>query len=564
MKKFSKILSVALLVALVLSLGIANAFAAADTEHTITVKPLAGQKGTHVYSAYQVFAGLYDASKKNLSNITWGTGVDGDAVLEALKADTTHFQVPDTSEGHAENATVNAFKDASTAAAVAEILGTYATDGSDFAKAFSDVVGAKLTNAAGSATAQGSDSGTGNAAIKVKGDGYYFVKDTTLDENMPKGEARTDYILSVLADVEVYTKSSVTSSEKHVDDQNDSDANDNSTLKDSADYDIGDEVPYTISMTLPADFANYNKYEVVFYDDMSKGLTYKAGSAMIKYGDAAAVALEDPTNGTATYTDGHMYVWNLGDVRNNANLSAGKTITITYKAILNEFAVIGAAGNPNKMYVEFSNNPNGTGTGKTPDDINIAFTYKTVFNKVDAKDKKPLTGADFTLYKFVVSATGAATYNDVKGDWVNVTALHPGQDAKNPSKTISDYTKGNDTATNAKFTFSGLDAGVYKLEETTTPAGYNTIAPIVFTITAEHVLESDNPTLTSLTGANGAEFTMTRDTNNEDALTADVENGSGATLPSTGGIGTTIFYVVGGVLVLAAIILLVTKKRMSE
>ena len=76
--------------------------------------------------------------------------------------------------------------------------------------------------------------------------------------------------------------------------------------------------------------------------------------------------------------------------------------------------MIGSAGNPNKYKVEYSRNPNESGDGKpetgvTPDDTNIAFTYKTVFNKVDGNNK-PLTGADFTLYKWVKDESGKETY----------------------------------------------------------------------------------------------------------------------------------------------------------
>ena len=96
-----------------------------------------------------------------------------------------------------------------------------------------------------------------------------------------------------------------------------------------------------------------------------------------------------------------------------------------------------------------------------------------------------------------------------------------------------------------------------------TPAGYNTIAPIEFTVTAEHDVLSDNPALTSLSGnATTGELTFTSNTT-EGSLSADVVNKAGSVLPSTGGIGTTIFYVLGGVLVLAAVVPLVTKKRMS-
>ncbi|MGM9538975.1 MAG: SpaA isopeptide-forming pilin-related protein, partial [Candidatus Onthomonas sp.] len=113
------------------------------------------------------------------------------------------------------------------------------------------------------------------------------------------------------------------------------------------------------------------------------------------------------------------------------------------------------------------------------------------------------------------------------------------------------------------FTFSGLDDGDYRLTETTTPAGYNTIEDIYFTITAEHEIESDNPALTSLSGnVTTGEITFTSSTT-EGSLSTNVVNKAGSTLPETGGMGTTIFYVLGGILVVGAVVLLVTKKRMN-
>ena len=108
------------------------------------------------------------------------------------------------------------------------------------------------------------------------------------------------------------------------------------------------------------------------------------------------------------------------------------------------------------------------------------------------------------------------------------------------------------------FVWEGLDDGDYKLVETTTPAGYNSISDILFTISAEHEKSSDNPQLTSLTG--GDLFTGVVRTGQ---LTADIVNQAGNTLPSTGGMGTTIFYVVGSILVIGAVVLLVSKKRMN-
>ena len=151
----------------------------------------------------------------------------------------------------------------------------------------------------------------------------------------------------------------------------------------------------------------------------------------------------------------------------------------------------------------------------------------------DSEEYISLKGAGFTLYKKNASGTYVAVSGEIKG---------------------------NDMTT---FTFSGLDDGDYKLSETTTPAGYNTISDIEFTITAEHEINSDNPALTSLNGnVSSGVITFTPNTSGG-SLTTDVINQKGSTLPSTGGMGTTLFYIIGGVLVVGAAVLLIVKRRMS-
>ena len=148
-----------------------------------------------------------------------------------------------------------------------------------------------------------------------------------------------------------------------------------------------------------------------------------------------------------------------------------------------------------------------------------------------------MEGAGFTLYKKVPDTSKDEGYRwDAVGD--EITGV-------------------------TTFIFSGLDDGDYKLSETTTPNGYNTIDDVEFTVTAEHDVESDSPALTKLSGdatTGSLEFTSSTSAG---SLTTDVVNKKGSVLPSTGGMGTTILYVVGTILVLAAGILLVTKKRMD-
>ena len=239
-------------------------------------------------------------------------------------------------------------------------------------------------------------------------------------------------------------------------------------------------------------------------------------------------------------TTGDTFEVRFADLK-TTTARAGSVITVEYSATLNDQAVLGSTGNPNTMHVTYSNNPNddqGGESGKTPDDTVTVFTYKVVANKVTKNPayveggSEPeyisLKGAGFTLYKKNASGKYVAVGSEVKGDEMTT------------------------------FEWKGLDDGDYKISETTTPSCYNTIADIEFTITAVHDVTSVNPTLTSLTGGN--KFTGEVSTG---AVSADIENNTGSTLPETGGMGTTIFYVVGSILVLGAVVLLVTKKRMG-
>ena len=221
----------------------------------------------------------------------------------------------------------------------------------------------------------------------------------------------------------------------------------------------------------------------------------------------------------------------------SATVSADSKITVEFTAKLNEKAVIGSAGNPNEAKLEFSNNPyDEKDHTSTPWDKVTVFTYKIIANKVNEKGVA-LDGAGFTLYKYV------------KGEYVPV----------------SNEIKGVTT-----FTFSGIDAGKYKLVETTVPTDYNKAPDLEFEVVATYDTNSADPTLTKLEVKNsegqvisGENMTFTV---NEKAgsVTTDVVNKSGTELPSTGGIGRTIFYVVGGTVMAAAAILLVVKRRMKN
>ena len=513
MKHIKKLAS--LLLALVMALSLAvTAFADEPTTYSITINNSA--EG-HTYEAYQIFTGdlaTNEAGNKVLSNIVWGSGVS---------------EAGQTALGDA--------------AAKAETLKTEAD-----AKAFAKAVAPYLTTAAGSANTVTD----GKYVISGLAAGYYLVKDQ--DGSLTgDADAYTEYIIKVVSDTTATPKSSVPTVEKKVKDTNDS-TGVTSDWQDSADYDIGDSIPFQLKATLANNVSSYTTYKVVFHDTLSKGLTYNNDAKVYIDGtetNGFTVTATVNADGTTTLTV------SCDDVK---ALGAGNSsvITVEYTAKLNENAVLGSAGNPNEVYLEYSNNPNkseegNNETGETPKDVVIVFTYKTIINKVDSENK-PLTGAAFKLEKLIKGKDGAAdTWTTVKKFTVDETTT--------------------------SFTFSGLDDGQYKLTETKTPAGYNTIDPIYFVIEATHDVTADAPTLKTLnaylTDANGNKQTEMKDGESVNidlgtvdltagSITTTVVNKSGAQLPETGGIGTTIFYVLGGVLVLAAVVLLVTKKRMGN
>lgn len=502
MKQAKKIAGILLALVMVFALAVPAFANETPTTYTITINNSA--EG-HTYEAYQIFTG--DLSNGVLSNIVWGSSVS---------------EAGQTALGDA--------------AAKAETLKNEAD-----AKAFAKEVAPYLTTAAGSANTVTD----GKYVISGLAAGYYLVKDQ--DGSLTgDNDSYTEYIVKVVSNTTATPKSDVPTVQKKVKDINNSTDDAMTDWQDSADHDIGDSVPFQLKATLANNVSSYTTYKVVFHDTQSKGLTYNNDAKVYIDGtetNGFTVTSTVNADGTTTLTV------SCDDVK---ALGAGNSsvITVEYTATLNENAVLGSAGNPNEVYLEYSNNPNKSEkgdneTGNTPKDVVIVFTYKTIISKITknpdydpetegSKEYIPLTGAEFTLEK----------YNKETDKWEAITVVK------------------NDEGTT--FTFTGLDDGNYRLTETKTPAGYNSIDPIEFTVTAEHDVLSDNPALTSLSGnATTGELTFTSNTT-EGSLSANVVNKAGSTLPETGGVGTTIFYIAGGVLAVAAAILLVTKKRMSK
>lgn len=472
MTKMRKV--VGILLALMLVMGMTStAFAASITIDNAQAK--------HTYDVYQVFTGDLSSDKATLSNIKWGNGV--------------------SEAGQAEFGTAPEKADSLTNAAAA----------SAFAKAL--VEKRYLAEKSGTVTMDEDGSHTFSGLAP----GYYLIKDA--DRKIPAGDSYTQYIFKVSDDTTVAVKSSRTSVTKEVVDVNDTTGN--TVLGETADYDIGDDVPFVLTATLAQNVTSYDGYKVVFHDTLSAGLEYK-NNAKVTIGD------KDVTeNFTITENKGILTIGCDDVTVKEIGATNGSVIKVNYTAELTKSAVIGGTGNDNKVELEFSNNPNTGATGKTPEDKVVVFTYKVVVDKVseeinpDTRKNYPLTGAQFKLEKKV---------NDT---WVEVDRLTVNEDGTN-------------------FTFKGVDDGEYKLTETKTPDGYNTIAPIEFKI--EPKQDGVLADIGNLFKAN----------NTDGSLNGTVINEKGNILPTTGGMGTTLLYLIGGLLVVAAGATLVMRRRAND
>lgn len=484
MKLFKKLASFILAFAMVMAIAMPSVVMAADNG-SITIT---GAKAGHTFEAYQIFTGK--VSGNTLSNIEWGNGVSEKGKKELGDAKEKAKTLNDSNS-----------------------------------KEFAYTVSGYLTTPAASANTQDASR---NYVISGLEPGYYLVKDKG---PITGQDSYTKFILQVVGDKTVAVKNNVPESYKKVKDTNDT-TGETTNWQDSADWDIGDKVPFQLTGTVAEDYKEYKAaYQLVFHDTLSQGLTFDENSVKVYTNNSDTPIAADQYTVTYPATDGHTFDVTIKDVK--ALDGTVTKIRVEYEATLNEHAVIGSEGNPNKMYMDFSNNPNSTQGGEkgtTPEDKVIVFTYKAIVNKKDSSNN-PLTGAEFTLYK------------KVNGNYEPVT------------KVLSTENEGT------TFTFTGLDDGEYKLEETKTPENYNTMDPIEFKIEATHDELKDDPKLNTLTGNKLSGEVLFTTNPAEGTLETDVINYKGSELPETGGMGTTVLYAAGTLMILAAAAFLVMKKK---
>ena len=576
--------------------GMMNAMAAATTG-TSTLSITDSDTAEHDYNAYQLITGTTEAGK--LTNLKWGSAIPEGSRSGFITALNGFLNLEGT----------NVLASTADVQTVAEKLSTV-TDSDkkiELAKLISNYV--DKTNEKIDMT---NNSGTYSASNLANG--WYLILDETGSLKTPANEndiVRSANILKIIGDTTINSKHSLPTLEKKI--------VDGTNLVDSNSAAIGDVVEYNISLKVP-DVRGYDKYYYVVEDTLSNGLTYNDDLSITLSG----TTVHKDTDGIGGTDLGDYYVTHdNGEIKvvfeNAATFFKNKTvdapIVITYSATLNGNAIIGDDGNPNTAKLVYSNDPSVEGNGKnepgkpdepkkpesgeksvigeTPEDEVKTYTTAIKVIKHDQAEQI-LKGAAFTLTSSdfnevrVVSGYSFEQNDDAKADNTYYKLKDGSYTKTAPTGAYTSDSLYDEDAYNKKFNkvyststgtliekagsgsyaveaqvdengvirFEGLKPGTYTLHESKVPEGYNAADDVIITIAATK--EGNNVKVPSQwTGTNAAYVSADK------AFELTVVNRQGATLPSTGGVGTKLFYLFGSAFVIGASTFIVTKKRVG-
>ncbi len=398
--------------------------------------------------------------------------------------------------------------------------------------------------------------------------GYWLLADVTnLNESVESANSLVMVDTIGVKDIEVKVKKGVPTVYKKVYETDDCPDGALGTVhtfgwQDAADFDIGDTVTFKDTGTVSEIITSFEEYYYAFHNTI-ENFTYKDGSYKVTI-DGIDYTSEFTTEWNNDTKKLDVYINNLLSIKDedgNPVVTPDSVIVLEYNAILDDTAVIGSNGNASVVVIEYSNNPYDTDSrGFTAEDKVVVFTYQIIVNKIIGNEETPdtpgtpttpihknaaavpgvpLKGAEFTLYKLNES-----------NEYVQV-----GQPLRGGSQ----------------FIFKGIDRGVYKLVETKVPDGFNKADDLEFIVDANYDVNADNPVLRELTVYDLRFKNITASPNNKEAVfLSDLSNGSlityvknysGTKMPSAGGVGTVLLYVIGGILFIGAFVLLVKKLR---
>lgn len=345
------------------------------------------------------------------------------------------------------------------------------------------------------------------------------------------------------------------------------------TYQDAADYSVGEKVPFMITGTISDQIKNFSKYTYKFTDTIPKGFDLDAHSIAVQIERVAKnnyaqginakdkVALNPDTDYTVTINKVEntltVDVTGLLNLVQNpdSGVAPGDTVVVTYNAKLNQNAVIGSQGNVNTVKLTYSNNPYSEDTHDTTERNAKVYTYALRIFKT-GKSGAPLSGAEFTLLR----KTGE--------EYKEIAKLGPGVNTTSNDFEGKLSLEADNGVDNAKFNFNGLDAGSYKIVESTVPDGYKKADDIEFTIATDFAnqnstdaalkslnVTSVKPDKQGITPVTAADNTYTG------LITTTIHNSSDSEiiLPNTGGYG--VFILIGGVAVFAIGVFMLIRRR---
>lgn len=473
----------------------AQILAAEPEASTVTIDQKAAG---HTFTAYQIFEGSVDDSdgKMIFSNLEWGSSVDTAAFTDqAVYPFTTPFK--------ADNAQVIADElskmDSQQALQAARVLAQYVHTPAASSK--SDAAGYELSGLR---------------------PGYYLIEDTL--DSSAKDTAASAMILTPIDgsititpkdDVPTLTKSVMANKDSVYKIQNDTET---MTWTNTADYSEGDVIDYRMEVTVPASAKYYKDYSMSVSDSIPAGLTLDKGSVMITAEDGTGQTANVTTDFQVTEKDGGLDISDPNIKKININGTplydtSNPKLVITYQATLNKNAVLAPESNDNTAQLTYSDSPSdSTSRGQTEKVTAGVYTFEVDLHKTDEQGKA-LTGAGFTLYK-------------EEGGVFKKVAVE-------------------NTAGVSDFTFKGLGSGTYKLVESTTPDGYNTMKDIEFSITASY----DGTDIHHMTLSNVEFNGLDGKQDNVGQMSVTIENRSGAILPKTGSSILLIVLVIGAALI---------------
>lgn len=553
------------------------AFAAeAAPANSITINRIAEDNKDNTFKAYQIFkAKVVDEKDKGkvASDIEWSSTTIGSKVIAAIQGSTKYKELvkADSTKALAADAT---------APVVAEWLSNNVTDTNASSASSSEgtrVAPGDVLYAIAAAVTDETPAGNGipvdtswtRPAITSDGhygDGYYLFVSDGLKADKPNTGTSPIFAIVGGEPVTVTEKTSIPTVEKKVlNDSKVKDANitDQTGWEDYADSQIGQKVNYKLTGTIADNYATYDSYAYKFTDTLSQGLTYAKGSlevyalnnesyTKIDQNSYTVVEPAEDNNNTLTvsFNDKGLKSATAANESDLLNIDAKTQIVVFYKAELNSKASYEAPGNKNEVYLEYSNNPMAEGTGKSEIDVVTDHVFRLDVTKTDKDTGSALTGKNLQAgFKVKVIRGDEGTLDN---KWLGENGEIVEESQANEFKTQLD---------DGKVYIPGLDTGTYQITETTTPTGYNTVAPFEITVTPSYKNNGELDTLT--VSSNNKEMTVIKDANGA-TIPLTIKNKKGSGLPLTGLNGVTFTWIAGGAVLCIGVAHLIRSRKQAE